>query len=45
MRFKAIKNFGWYSWSFLGLDALRTALKWLKSNFAVVCMVVKTPKG
>lgn len=45
MRFKAIKIFGWYSWSFLILDALRTALNGLKSNFTVVCMVAKLCKG
>lgn len=44
-RFKGIKIFGWYSWSFLVLDALRTALKCLKSNFTVVCMVAKMCKG
>lgn len=39
-RFKAIKIFRWYSWSFFILDALRTALKCLKSNFRLVGVVV-----
>lgn len=44
MRFKPLKILGWYSWSFLALDALRTALKCLKIDFMVVCMVVKSCK-
>lgn len=44
-RFKGIKIFRWYSWSFLVLDALRTHARPFKSNFMVVCMVVILVKG
>ena len=42
--FKPHKIFGWYSCTILQLDALRMALKCLKSNFMVVRMVVKSCK-
>ena len=35
VRFKGIKNAGWYSLSFLILDALRKHARPLKSNFMV----------
>lgn len=40
-RFKGIKNLGWYSLSFLVLDALRKHARPLKSSFMVVGMVVE----
>ena len=39
-RFKGIKNAGWYSLSFLILDALRKHARPLKSNFMVIGMVL-----
>lgn len=44
-RFKGIKIYGWYSCSFLVLDALKRLVKCLKSNFMVVCMVAILCKG
>lgn len=44
-RFKALKIFGWYSWSFLVLDALRTHARCLKIDFMRCGMVVKSCKG
>lgn len=42
--FKPIKILWWYSCTILQLDALRMALKCLKLNFMVVCVVVKSCK-
>lgn len=43
--FKPLKILWWYSCTILWLDALRTALKCLKTDFTVVCMVAKMCKG